>query len=113
MMGGPAAAEAVEVARAYGADLASHRSRPLSADMVARADYLVTMTRGHLEALAEMYPRPGSRPRLLDPAGEDIADPIGYPAPVYEACGEQIWRHLEALVAELVRAGLPSGQSQP
>jgi protein-tyrosine-phosphatase/tRNA A37 threonylcarbamoyladenosine synthetase subunit TsaC/SUA5/YrdC len=107
MMGGPAAAEAVEVARARGGDLSAHRSRPLTADLVARADYLVAMTRGHLQALAEQFPRTGSQPRLLDPAGDDIADPIGHPAPVYAACGEQIWRHLESLVAEL----LPNGQT--
>jgi protein-tyrosine-phosphatase/tRNA A37 threonylcarbamoyladenosine synthetase subunit TsaC/SUA5/YrdC len=102
MMGGPAATEAVEVAQSYGAELAGHRSRPLTADLVARADYLVAMTRGHLQALADHFPRPGSRPRLLDPAGDDVADPIGYPAPVYASCGEQIWRHLEPFVAELL-----------
>jgi protein-tyrosine phosphatase len=101
MMGGTAAAEAVEVAGTYGADLSGHRSRPLTPELVARADYLVAMTRGHLQALADHFPRPGSRPRLLDPAGNDLADPIGHPAPVYVECGEQIWRHLETLVAEL------------
>ncbi len=99
--GGPAAPEAVEVARAYGADLAGHRSRPLTADLAARADHLVVMTRDHARALAQHYPRPGARPRLLDPAGADVADPVGHPAPVYAACGEQIWRHLEAFVAGL------------
>lgn len=102
MMGGLAATEAVEVAKSYGAELAGHRSRPLTAELMARADYVVAMTRSHLQALTELYPRPGSRPRLLDPAGDDLADPIGHPAPVYAACGEQIWRHLEPLVAELV-----------
>jgi protein-tyrosine-phosphatase/tRNA A37 threonylcarbamoyladenosine synthetase subunit TsaC/SUA5/YrdC len=102
MIGGPAATEAVDVARARGADLSQHRSRPLTAELVARADYLVAMTRDHLQALAEHYPRPGSRPRLLDPAGYDLADPIGHPPVVYESCGEQIWQHLEPLVAELL-----------
>jgi protein-tyrosine phosphatase len=102
MMGGPAAAEAVEVVRSYGTELSGHRSRLLTADLVARADYLVAMTRDHMEALNDYYPQSGSRPRLLDPAGEDLADPIGHPAPVYVACAEQIWRHLEPLVAELL-----------
>jgi protein-tyrosine phosphatase len=101
MMGGPAAAEAVEVARQYGADLAAHQSRPLTADLAAQADYLVAMTGGHLRALAEQFPRLGVRPRLLSPAGDDVADPIGHPRAVYEACGRQIWDHLEALVAEI------------
>jgi L-threonylcarbamoyladenylate synthase len=102
MMEGPAAAEAVEVARSYGVEMSGHRSRPLTADLASRADYLVAVTRSHLEALSERYPRPGARPRLLDPAGGDVSDPIGCPAPVYAACGEQIWRHLEPLVAELL-----------
>jgi protein-tyrosine phosphatase len=102
MMEGPAAAEALDVARSYGAELSGHCSRPLTADVAARADYLVAMTRNHLQALTERFPRLSSRPRLLDPAGGDVADPIGCPPPVYAACGEQIWKHLEPLVAELL-----------
>jgi protein-tyrosine phosphatase len=101
MMGGPAAAEAVEVARAYGADLEGHRSQPLTAELAAQADYLVAMTRSHVRALLDHYPRLGASPRLLNPAGEDVADPIGSDRPVYEACGQEIWQHLEALVAEI------------
>jgi protein-tyrosine phosphatase len=103
LTGGPAAAEAVEVARAYGADLAGHRSQPLTAELAAQADYLVAMTRGHVRALQEQHPRLGVRPRLLSPDGDDVADPIGHDRPVYEECGQQIWRHLEPLVAEVQR----------
>jgi protein-tyrosine phosphatase len=112
MMGGPAAAEAVSVAETYGAELTAHRSRPLTADLAARADYLVAMTRTHLQALAEHYPRSGSQARLIDPAGGDVADPIGYPAPVYVECGEQIWRHLEPFVAEILPQGEKNQQGQ-
>jgi protein-tyrosine phosphatase len=101
MMGGPAAAEAVEVARGYGADLGAHRSQPLTAELAAQADYLVAMTRSHVRALRDHYPRLGAAPRLLSPAGEDVADPIGSDRPVYEACGKEIWQHLEALAAEV------------
>jgi protein-tyrosine phosphatase len=106
--GSPAAAEGAQVARAYGADLAAHRSQPLTPELAAQADYLVGMTYGHLQAVAEMFPGLGTSPRLLDPAG-DIADPIGRDQPVYEACGQQIWRHLEALVADI----LPPEMRQP
>jgi protein-tyrosine phosphatase len=101
MMGGPAAAEAVEVARAYGADLEGHRSQPLSPELAAQADYLVAMTRSHVRALIDRYPRLGAAPRLLSPTGEDVADPIGCDQPVYEGCGQEIWQHLEALAAEV------------
>ena len=101
MMGGAAAAEAVEVARGFGADLTYHQSRPLSEDLAAQADYLVAMTRGHLLALTDHYPRLGSRPRLLSAAGDDIPDPIGSPREVYQECADQIRRCLEPLVAEI------------
>jgi protein-tyrosine phosphatase len=99
--GGPAADEAVEAARAYGADLAGHRSRPLTADLAAQADHLIAMTRGHLLMLAEACRGLGVRPRLLSPAGADLDDPIGFPREVYEECARQIWDCLGPLVEEL------------
>jgi protein-tyrosine phosphatase len=104
MLGGGAAPEAITVARSFGADLSNHRSRPLSPDLAAQADHLIAMTRGHLQALVDHYPRLGTRPRLLSPRGDDLADPIGHDLDVYEACGRQIWQDLEALVSELLPA---------
>jgi hypothetical protein len=51
----------------------------------------------------------GVVPRLLDPAG-DIADPIGCDQPVYDECGQQIWRHLEGFVAEIAPTSAPRPQ---
>jgi protein-tyrosine phosphatase len=110
MMGEAAASEAVEVARAFGADLAGHRSQPMTAELAAQADYLLAMTRSHVRALEEHFPRLGAVPRLLNPAGDDVADPVGCDHPVYAACGQQIWQHLAALVEEL-RPGQGQGQT--
>jgi protein-tyrosine phosphatase len=99
--GAPAADEAVETARAYGADLAAHRSRPLTPDLAAQADYLVAMTRSHVHSLGVHFPRLAARPRLLSPAGDDLDDPIGRPRHVYEECGRRIWGCLDELLAEL------------
>lgn len=99
--GSAAAVEAEQVARCYGADLSAHRSQPLTADLAARADYLVGMTQSHLHAVMEYFGQLGLMPRLLDPAG-DIADPIGGDQPVYDACARQIQQHLETLVAEIL-----------
>ena len=101
MEGGPAADEAVEVARSYGADLSGHRSRPLTLDLAAQADYLIAMTRGHLVVLGESCRTLAAPPRLLSPAGDDLADPIGCPHSVYEDCARQIWEWLGPLVEEL------------
>jgi protein-tyrosine phosphatase len=99
-MGGPAAAEAIEVARSYGADLTGHQSRPLSADLVSQADFLIAMTHGHVGSLRKHFPNLGAQPRLLAP-NADVADPIGLGQEVYAECGRQIWQNLEALVAEV------------
>jgi L-threonylcarbamoyladenylate synthase len=101
MIGSEAAAEAVEVGRGFGADLSGHQTRPLTEDLAAQADFLVAMTRGHLMALTDHYPRLGTRPRLLSPQGDDLPDPIGAPRDVYQDCAEQIWHNLEPLVAEI------------
>jgi protein-tyrosine phosphatase len=99
--GGLAAAEAVQVARDYGADLSNHRSRFLTPELAARADYLIAMTQGHLHSLLDYYPALGVAPRLLSPEGEDLADPIGQSRDVYIACGQAIWGYLDRLMTEI------------
>jgi len=101
MMGDSAAAEAVDVAKELGADLSGHASRPLTPDLVAQADYLLTMTRGHLALLAARYPNPACRPRLLSTDDSDVPDPIGGEREVYQECAQQILHHLEALLPEI------------
>jgi L-threonylcarbamoyladenylate synthase len=98
--GGPAAAEAAQVACSYGADLSAHRSQPMTRELAAQADYLIGMTSSHLRFLTDYFDYAGVSPRLLDPAG-DIADPIGCAQSVYDACGQQIWQRLESLVEEI------------
>jgi protein-tyrosine-phosphatase/tRNA A37 threonylcarbamoyladenosine synthetase subunit TsaC/SUA5/YrdC len=101
MMGGGPAAEAVEAARELGADLGGHVSRPLTAKLAAQADWLVAMTRGHLQALTQHASGHGARLRLLAADGVDVADPIGAEQQVYRDCARQILGHLEGLLPEL------------
>ncbi len=101
MMGGPAAGEAVATARELGADLSQHASRPLTADLVAQADHVITMTRSHQLAVSRHFGHVGPRPRLLCPEGHDIADPVGCDQPVYRECAQQILGYLERLLPEL------------
>ncbi len=70
-------------------------------DLLAQADYLFTMTRGHLLALADEAARVGVQPRMLCPNGEDVPDPVGLDQQVYRECAQQIQGHLEKWVAEL------------
>jgi protein-tyrosine phosphatase len=107
--GAPAADEAVEAARSYGADLTAHRSRPLTPGLAAQADYLIAMTRGHLLMLSQYYQGLAVLPRLLSPEGDDLPDPVGYPPAVYEECARRIWSCLAPLVEEL----RPSASNAP
>ena len=101
LTGSRAAPEAVEAARQLEADLTAHASRPLTAELALQADYLVAMTRGHLTALADRFPRLGTTPRLLSPDGTDVPDPIGGDQETYRACAGQILAHLEKLLPEV------------
>ena len=101
MIGGEAAAEAVTVARELGADLSSHRSQPLSRELLEQADFLFAMTRSHLQMLLDIDLPGTAVPRLLSAAGDDIPDPIGSPAEVYRDCARQMLRHLEEVLPEL------------
>jgi protein-tyrosine phosphatase len=95
----PAAAEAVVVAGELGADLRGHGSRAVNAQLLAAADDVIAMTRGHAQALAARFPEIGSRPRLL--CGEaDLDDPIGGSLEVYRQCAHAIRAHLQRLILE-------------
>jgi protein-tyrosine phosphatase len=98
--GEQAAAEAVSTAHEFGADLSGHLSRPVTPELLARADLLVAMTQQHLQFLSRLGPLAPPM-RLLRSDGGDIDDPLGGDAEVYRACARQIWGHLEALVPEL------------
>jgi protein-tyrosine phosphatase len=100
----PATRESAEVLRDLGVDLSGHRSRPASADLIARADDVIAMTRGHLTTLVGRYPVLGGALRLLcGPAG-DLDDPIGGGPDVYRACATTVREHVDRLITEM---GLP------
>lgn len=101
--GGPATPESADAAAELGADLTSHRSRPVNPQLVAASDDIIAMTRGHAEALAARYPGLGPAVRLLaDP--DDLDDPIGCGPDVYRACAGVILRQLERFLPEWVES---------
>ncbi len=97
LRGGPAAHDAQEVARDRGGDLSQHTSQPLSLELAEQADWLIPMTRGHLEAILDDQPQLASRLRLLDPDGGDIDDPIGAGRDIYRRTADRIERGLDRL----------------
>ena len=59
--GYPASREAVDVLRERGIELGAHGSRPLTPELVAAADEIVVMTRGHREEIADWLPEAASK----------------------------------------------------
>lgn len=99
--GSRAASEAVAVVGSRGGSLERHASRAISAEMVARADWVVAMTRDHRDALLDECPEAADRIRLLDPKGGDVADPIGTDRANYQRTADQIERFLAPLLDEI------------
>lgn len=113
MAGGRATAEAHDAVHAMGGDLTQHESQPVSDRLVRFADLILTMTRGHREALIGQWPDAADRTRLLHRGNGDVSDPIGGPAEVYRRCAEQIDSQLERWMGEIDWTDLPQFRSQP
>jgi L-threonylcarbamoyladenylate synthase len=99
--GDPAAPESADVLRAMGVDLSGHRSRPCSADLIARADDVIAMTRSHLLSLVGNYPVLNGALRLLCGPDGDLDDPIGGGPDVYRKCARTIHQHVDRLLTEM------------
>jgi protein-tyrosine phosphatase len=74
--GARAAPPAVKAMAALGADLAKHRSRLLSVELIHQADFIFTMSRSHAQSVAALVPPATAKTFTLDPDA-DVEDPIG------------------------------------
>jgi RpiB/LacA/LacB family sugar-phosphate isomerase len=80
-----------------GLDISAQRSRALTAEMVASADFIFGMTHSHVDTVALLYPQHAEKTFLLrefddtlEAYEKDISDPIGSPYDVYVECRNQI-----------------------
>ena len=101
MSGGRSTPEAVKAVAERGLDLSGHESQPLSDRLVRFADLILTMTRGHREAILAQWPAAADRTHLLCRDQTDVSDPIGGPQEVYTRCAAQIDAQLDAWLGEL------------
>ncbi len=102
MPGGRPTPEAVEVMREENLDLSRHESQPLTEPLVQHADFVITMTRSHKQAILAEWPSAASRTHLLSIDGMDVADPIGGPTEMYRRCAAQIRESLAAWIDKFV-----------
>lgn len=102
--GHPASPYAIEAVAELGADLKAHCSRQASAQLVAEADLILTMTEGHKRWLRSHFPEAQERIYTLreyvDEEGE-VADPFGGTAAVYRQTAKQLAELIEKLQKKL------------
>ena len=95
--------EAVAVAAEFGFDLAGHRSRPLTPELLAGATDVVAVSRGHAAILAAYFGGVGPPPVLLGGPDGDLPDPVGGDEDEYRRCAAAIRAHLTRHLAEWLR----------
>jgi protein-tyrosine phosphatase len=100
-LGSPPSPESVEILRDRGIDLRGHESQPVTGQLVAQADWIFTMTRGHRDYLLRDFPEAAERVRLLSREGQDVIDPIGAGIEEYRRCAAQIEQCLGPILAEI------------
>jgi protein arginine phosphatase len=99
MAGAKATPQAAEAVKALGADLSRHRSRPLTIELINQADVIFAMTEEHSRAVTRMVPSAGAKVQRLDPK-QDIEDPIGGDAALYNGLAAELWKLIEARLSE-------------
>jgi protein-tyrosine phosphatase len=97
--GMPANEEAVAAMAKQGIDLTSHRSRPLTLELIHEADVIYCMTEAQRGAVLGLSPAAGEKTFTLDPTG-DIDDPLGAGAKIYQRTAELIRRRLAQRLKE-------------
>jgi glycine hydroxymethyltransferase len=101
--GQPPSAHAVEVLSELGVDISQHRSRPLSEKVIDEADWIIAMTRSHLDSIIYLFPRAAEKVYLLrefEPGATslDVADPIGMGLEAYRSARDIIRNGLPGLM---------------
>lgn len=104
--GDPVSANSVTALKKVGLDIAGHRSRPLTQEMLDRALAVLCMTESHramIHVQAEPPPRHLYLFREFMPGTVDreIGDPFGGPLALYEAVRDEMVESIPPLVKHL------------
>ncbi len=105
--GFPASVNSVTALRGKGISLSKFRSQPLTEALVAKADYIFAMTRGHLDVILTFFPEAADKAFLVTEfmpgplRGSDIPDPIGQDVNVYMKCRDRIQAAIPSLLSHI------------
>ncbi len=96
--GEPASTHAITAMQEIGIDIADHRSRQVTADLVEAADGIVALTVQHGVQLAFLH---GADPKKILVPGNGIPDPYGCDLATYRRCREELLAALPQLVEDI------------
>ena len=102
--GEPASANSIRSARNLGIDISDHKSSPLTSELAESADIIVAMTESHRHAIGAISPAALAKTRLmsqLSEIGDDVSDPFGGNAEMYDECLKSMIPGLKALYVEI------------
>jgi protein-tyrosine-phosphatase len=107
--GEPASEGSSVVALEYGIDLAAHRSRMISADMVQHSDLILAMSSAHLRHVIALGGAESVHllTAFAGESGADVADPFGGGIATYRDAARQLDRLLASVVARLQAPAQP------
>jgi protein-tyrosine phosphatase len=94
-----ATAQAIQAARAMGADISRHRSRNLTRELIKEADVVFCMADSHVSQASRIDPGEAHKIRMLDAHG-DVPDPVGGSLDVYRAAAMRIEKALRIALAK-------------
>lgn len=110
--GSPASRHAVEVCRAFGADISRHKSKPTDAKLVAEIDLILVMEPHHLDYIGSLDLTAFERSFLLkeykrstDYRGpRSVTDPIGGGAAVYQTVFQDILGEIRRILPDIEKS---------
>lgn len=100
---------AVEAAKIWEADISSHHSQPLAAELIDRADLILTMEKSHCQEVLRLCPEAENKVYLLKnfPVsgcnGEGVDDPIGGSLDMYNHTFLEIGEELGRIFPEILK----------
>ncbi|MFZ5806571.1 MAG: ribose 5-phosphate isomerase B [Verrucomicrobiota bacterium] len=108
MYGLPPSDHAVKVMDELKINIRDLRSKPVTEELVRKADFIVVMTQGHLDTMLMMYPRAADKIFLMcefdkKAREKDVADPIGLSVDVYRMCRDQIRKAMGYLLEAVMQ----------
>jgi len=103
----PASAGAIQVMQELGVDITDHRSQPLSAAAVEKADLVLAMSDEHSDFVRESFPEASAKTFLLSEYAEksagpvNVPDPMGRPPEAYREARDQIRQYIARIVEKM------------